>query len=419
VSAPRARYRLYTSWDSYLPFLRDLLALPKDSDPVEEFRQELSGFLDGALVTTVPMCRTGIYLAVKHVIDPGQEVVMSPYTIADAVNMVIAAGGRPVFADIERSTCNLSVESVDSLVHAGTGAVVVTHLHGIPAPIQEIAEICRSKRIPVIEDAAQAFGARAGGQRLGTVGDAGVYSFGTYKNITGWYGGAITCKDPDLFSAIKQASDRFAPQSKAFLVKRVLMGLATDIATHPLVFRSLVYWIFRFGLLYDVRWLNRFVETELDVSWIRELPESYFGQMTAAQHELCLRKLEGVDRDNEVRARKANRYRQGLEGIDGILLPPSDSGSAIYTYFPVQYGDGEADRRRLLRHLARHGCDIGAQHLKNCADLPAFREFRRDCPNAGRSAETVLLLPTYPTYPDWNVDRNLAALRDYASASAA
>jgi dTDP-4-amino-4,6-dideoxygalactose transaminase len=419
VSAPHARYRLYTSWHSYLPFLRDLLISSKGSAPVETFRQELSGFLEGAPVTTVPMCRTGIYLAVKHVINPGQDVVMSPYTIADAVSMVIAAGGRPVFADIDRSTCNLSVESVESLIHAGTGAVVVTHLHGIPAPIREIVEICRSRHIPVIEDAAQAFGAKAGGQRLGTFGDAGVYSFGTYKNITGWYGGAITCKDPDLFSAIKQESDRLAPQSTTFLLKRVLMGLATDIATHPLVFRALVYWIFRFGLLYDVQWINRFVQTELDVSRIRELPEPYFGQMTAAQHELCLRQLGGVDRDNEVRVRKANRYRQGLEGIDGILLPTSDSGSAIYTYFPVQYGDGEADRGRLLRHLARHGCDIGAQHLKNCADLPVFREFGRECPNARKSAETVLLLPTYPGYPDWNVDKNVAALRNCPSGQAA
>jgi len=415
MKAPHARYRLYTSWRSYLPFLKDLFASPEGRESANAFEKRLGSFLEVNNVTTVPMCRTGIYLAVKHLIRPGQDVVMSPYTIADVVNMVILAGGRPVFADIERSSCNVSVESIEPLLHAETGAVLVTHLHGVAAPIQEIFALCESKGVPVIEDAAQAFGARVDDRRLGTIADAGVYSFGTYKNINTWYGGAVTCKDPELLAAIQQESDSLVLQSKPFLIKRMLNGMFTDISTHPFLFRALTYWIFRFGRLHDIAWINRFVETELDLSRRSSIPATHLGNMTAAQHALGMVQLDHIDRDNRMRFQKAARYRKGIEGLEGIIVPPGDIGEreAIYTYFPVQYGQSNADRHQLLKYLAKYGCDIGPQHLKNCADLPAFKDFYRDCPNARQTANAVVLLPTYPAYPDRDIDHNIEVLRDY------
>jgi perosamine synthetase len=415
MQAPHTRYRLYTSRKSYLPFLRDLLVMPESGEAKNLFEERLKAFLNVSAVTTVPMCRTGIYLAVKQVIRPGQDVVMSPYTIADVVNMVILAGGRPAFADIERSSCNISVNSIEQLLHAGTGAVLVTHLHGIGAPIREICSLCESRGVPVIEDVAQAFGAKVQGRRLGTYGDVGVFSFGMYKNINSWYGGAITCKRSEVLANVTRELDSFAFQSRSRLIKRMLQGFVTDAATHPFTFRLLTYWIFRFGRLYDVRWINRFVETELDLSRRDTVPIEYMRKMTEAQHRLGLVQLDDIDRCNQIRLEKASRYRKGLEGVEGFILPPVDAGGAIYTYFPIQYGNGLSDRQRLLRFMAMRGCDVGPQHLKNCADLPSFSDFYRDCPNARRTAEAVVLLPTYPSYPESDIDHNIAVLRAYAA----
>jgi perosamine synthetase len=414
MKAPHTRYRLYTSRRSYLPFLRDLLVLSDNGEAKNLFEERLRAFLNVSAVTTAPMCRTGIYLAVKHLIRPGQDVVMSPYTIADVVNMVILAGGRPVFADIERSSCNVSVHSIEQLLHAETGAVLVTHLHGIGAPIKEICSLCESRGVPVIEDVAQAFGAKVQGRRLGTYGDVGVFSFGMYKNINSWYGGAITCKKSEVLADVTRELDSFAFQSRSRLIKRMLQGLVTDAATHPFTFRLLTYWIFRFGRLYDIRWINRFVETELDLSRRDTMPIEYMRKMTEAQHRLALVQLDDIDRDNQIRFKKAAKYRKGLEGVDGFMLPSADARDVIYTYFPIQYGNGLSDRQHLLKFMAMRGCDVGPQHLKNCADLPSFSDFYRDCPNARRTAEAVVLLPTYPSYPDSDIDHTIAVLRAYA-----
>src|SRR4051812_32846748 len=105
----------------------------------------------------MPMARVAIYEVVKAIIRPGASVVMSPYTIADVVNMVIAAGGRPVFADVDPRSGNLSPTELPRLIDKDTGAVLATHFYGCAADIVEIANICRERNVPLIEDSAQAF----------------------------------------------------------------------------------------------------------------------------------------------------------------------------------------------------------------------------------------------------------------------
>src|SRR6185503_17787272 len=102
--------------------------------------------------------------AVKALIKPGRKVILSPYTIADVVNMVVCAGGEPVFADIERETCNVDAAEVERLIDDQTGAVMVTHFYGLACDIERIAKICKDRNVPLIEDAAQAFGVRVNGK---------------------------------------------------------------------------------------------------------------------------------------------------------------------------------------------------------------------------------------------------------------
>src|SRR4029077_9946535 len=120
------------------------------------------------------MARVGIYLAIKHLIRKGQKVVLSPYTISDVVNMVLCAGGIPLFADIEEGgSCNIDADAVIDLleIEDNIGAVMVTHFYGLVCNIAPILTACRAKGIPLIEDAAQAFGASLDGKPAGALAD--------------------------------------------------------------------------------------------------------------------------------------------------------------------------------------------------------------------------------------------------------
>ncbi len=407
---PLPRFRIYSRPRDYWTIAREVAGrrwLRGDSCRELETAIEQSG-IDHAIC--VAKARVGIFLAVRAIVQPGQKVVLSPYTISDVINMVICAGGVPVFADLERKTCNIDPAEIERLVDSDTGAVLVTHLHGLACDMERITAICRERGVPLIEDAAQAFGTRFAGQLVGSFGDAGIYSFGMYKNVNSFFGGMVVTPRGDLAGRLRTEVKGFPPQEIGYYLSKVMSGVASDVATWPPLFKSFTYPVFRYGFLHDVALLNQQVSVDVDPRMKRELPESYLRRLTPLQARLVLKQLAGVEEGVRARIRTAEHYHQSLRDVPELLLPPLRSdASHTYNYFPIQVPDRDA----LLRHMMRERRDVAAQHLKNCADLPCFEEFRRDCPRARETARSVVLLPTYPRYARDQRQRNVDAIRSF------
>lgn len=239
----------------------------------------------------------------------------------------------------------------------------------------------------------------------------GVFSFGTYKNINGWYGGAIVSPRRELIEQCRAEMAELPCFPATILLKRIIKAAITDLVTTPLLFKLITSKIFRYGYLNDIAWINRKVEIELDLSLKDHLPPHYLTRLTPAQAKLILHQMATVDSKSAQRIHKAKTYQQELKGINGLMMADGEiKGMAnIYTYYPIQY----EQRTRLLKYLMLNHCDVAAQHLKNCADLPAFSAFQRDCPNARKTAASVIILPTYPRYAEEQVQKNATVIQSF------
>jgi dTDP-4-amino-4,6-dideoxygalactose transaminase len=408
---PKSRFRIYGGAAHYMSVARDVvLGRTESGDAVEQLEQKAAAFLAARHALAMPQARVGIYLALKALIQPGQDVVLSPYTIYDVVNMVISAGGRPVFADIDRETCNISAAQIRMCVTDRTGAVMVTHLHGLACDIEDIAQFCGERQVPLVEDTSQAFGGRVGGKRLGTFGQAGIYSFGMAKNVNSFYGGLVVTGDRALHARLRADVESFRYQSTDLLMKRVIACLAGDTLTWRPVFDAATFWIYRYGHLHGIDAITDRWRGEDAPVLRRTIPDGSLRKMTPMQARLVLRTIDEIDAQARVRVAHARAYHEGLRDIADILLPPlRDDGSHIYLSFPIQVPDRDA----LLRFLVEHGRDLTLQHIGNAADYACFSEFQRDCPNARLTAAQVLLLPTYPSYGIREVGRNVRAIRRF------
>jgi dTDP-4-amino-4,6-dideoxygalactose transaminase len=411
---PLPRYRIYSSPRDYWAVVREVASRSwMRGDACGELERAVCERHDVPHALCIAKARVGIFVTIRALIEPGQKVVLSPYTISDVINMVICAGGVPVFADLDPDTCNVSASELESLIDDDTGAVLITHLHGLACDMERIPAVCRERAVPLVEDAAQAFGARASGRALGTFGDAGIYSFGMYKNVNSFFGGMVVGNDGELMARLRSEVDAFPPQEIPYYLSKVREALTTDLATIPAVFKALTYRIFRYGFLHDVGLLNSQLSVDTNPELKRELPESYLRRLTPMQARIVASQLGAVDDAIRARIAYAQRYHDGLSGVEGIGLPPMRTDfSHTYTYFPIQV----EDRQAVLKHMMRERCDVAAQHLRNCADLECFAEYARDCPNARRTADAVVLLPTYPRYSDADVGRNIRVLREYFGA---
>ena len=324
--------------------------------------------------------------------------------------MVLCAGGVPVFADIERRSCNLDPQAAQGLLDAETGAVLVTHLHGLAADLEPLVAACRARGVALVEDCAQAFGTRLHGRPVGSFGDAGILSFGTYKNATSFLGGMLLTPHARVRERAEGALAAWPLQPLRPWLREVALALATDLVTWPPLFRRVTFPLVRSGYLHDGELLYKRVRVEDDPRLRREYPQAWSVRMRSAQARMLLRQLDSIQRDGATRVAFARRYHEGLADLEELLLPPlREDGSHGYSYYPIQV----PDRTALVRFLMQRGCDLAAQHLRNCADLPCFADFRRDCPNARATAAATVLLPTYPRYGTLDVERNVAAIRAF------
>ena len=364
------------------------------------------------------MARTGIYLCLKALIQPGQEVILSPYTIADVVNMVICAGGRPVFADLAPGTCNVDPEKVAAAITPRTGCVLVTHFYGLMCDMDRLRAICDRHGLPLLEDAAQAFGARLGGRPAGTLGTAGVFSFGLYKPVNSFLGGAVVTRDAGLRDRLAAEMAGMSVQPRGPWLAKLGEALRIDLVTQPTLFGAAFFWLFRHAFLNGIDAINNRLKIDLDPKLKVSVPPSYLHRLSATQAALILAQLDGVEAALQERIAAARLYHAGLRDVAGLTLPPlRDDGSHAYWYFtPIAENDGPRGRHALVGHAMRMGRDIAESYHRNCADLPCFAAWAGDCPEARRTAAGVIYLPTYPGLPVGQVEANVAMIRDFFGA---
>jgi dTDP-4-amino-4,6-dideoxygalactose transaminase len=163
---------------------------------VAAFEQELAGYLGVAHAIGVGNGTDALTIALRALgVRAGDEVIVPSFTFYASVEAILNAGALPVFADVDPATMNVTLATVQDKLTDDTRAIMPVHLFGNPAPAEELAGL----GVPVLEDAAQAIGARRGGRRIGSLGHAATFSFFPSKNLGGLGdGGAIVTDDPEV-----------------------------------------------------------------------------------------------------------------------------------------------------------------------------------------------------------------------------
>jgi perosamine synthetase len=166
---------------------------------LERFEASLCAAVGCRHAIAVNSGTSGLHLAVKATgIEPGDEVITSPFSFVASANCILYEQGVPVFADIDAQTYNLDPASVESLITSRTRAILPVHIFGRPCPLDSIKAAAHRLGLAVIEDACEALGARSCGKSVGTIGDSGVFAFYPNKQITTAEGGAIVTDDPEI-----------------------------------------------------------------------------------------------------------------------------------------------------------------------------------------------------------------------------
>ena len=176
---------------------------------VETFEAEFARYCGVRHCVCVNSGTSALHLAlISCGVAPGDEVITVPFTFISTVWVISYVGARPVFVDIEPKTCTMDASRVEEAITPRTRAVVPVHLYGQMADLTPLKQICERHNLALIEDAAQAHGAEYFGQRAGSVGRVGCFSFYPTKNLGALgEGGAVTTNEDTIAAKVRALRD--------------------------------------------------------------------------------------------------------------------------------------------------------------------------------------------------------------------
>lgn len=160
---------------------------------VQKFERMFQEYTGAKHAMALNSCTAGLHLAlIVAGLRPGDEVITTPMTFCATANVVLHAGGRPVFADVDRRTMNIDPQRIEDAITPRTRAIVPVHFAGRPCDMDAIMDIARRHDLMVIEDAAHCIEGRYKGKKVGSIGDMTCFSFYVTKNIVTGEGGMVT-----------------------------------------------------------------------------------------------------------------------------------------------------------------------------------------------------------------------------------
>src|SRR5579864_7622247 len=176
---------------------------------VAAFEQEFAPYCGAAECIALNSGTSALHLALLAAgVGAGDEVITVPFTFAASVAAVLYVGAKPVLVDIDPSAFTMDPAAIEAAITPRTKAILPVHLYGHPADMDHIMDIARRHRVIVIEDAAQAHGAKYKGRAVGSIGDIACFSFYPGKNLGAYgEGGAVTTNNPEFARTVRMLRD--------------------------------------------------------------------------------------------------------------------------------------------------------------------------------------------------------------------
>lgn len=325
---------------------------------VSSFEEEFAGYHGVDHCVGVDNGTNAIVLALRALgVGPGHEVITVANTAAQTVVAIDAVGATPVFADVDERTHLMNIDHAASLIGERTRCLLPVHLYGQCADMRALNSLAERHGLVVIEDCAQAHGARSSGRLAGTMGDAGTFSFYPTK-VLGAYGdaGAILTGSPDTAESLRRL--RYCGMRERFHVD--------------------------------------------------ELP-GYNSRLDEVQAEILRVKLPRLDTYIARRRELAERYHRAFAGTELVLPVTADGNDHVYYLYVVRHPRRDA----LAAELDRRGIRTTVHYPRPVHRMAGFTHLGYtpgSLPVTEAAAEEVLSLPLYPSLGDGDHERIITAV---------
>lgn len=344
---------------------------------VHRFEEDFARYKGVSQATALNSCTAGLHMAFQALnLAPGDEVITTAMTFCATVNTIIHAGGTPVLADMVAETQCIDPASIEARITPRTKAIAVVHFAGRACDMDAIMDIASRYHLAVVEDCAHAIETEYHGQKAGTIGDIGCFSFYSTKNVVTGEGGMVIAKDSAVIDRIRIMA---------------LHGMSADA------------------------WA-RFSDAGYKHYQVVDLGFKY--NMMDLQAAIGIHQLKRVERNWKRRHELWEKYMKAFSDLPLILPAPVEPDTKhAYHLFTIGVDKNACglDRDTMLNALNRHRIGAGVHYLA-IPEHPFYRERfgwkPEDTPVATAWGRRTLSLPLGPKMSDRDADDVIEAVHE-------
>ena len=379
---------------------------------IELLEEDLAKLYNSKNSKLVGQCREGLYWSIKYSIESTKkkEVIISPYTLFYVINMIIHAGGKPVFVDLKKDSLETPFLSIKEKICKDTACVVLTNLTGIHNEIEEI-KFLKETGIFVIEDMAVSMGSRTkNNSDLELMGDIGILSFQAMKNIQCLNGGALIYSNKKFHSWINDKYKNIKEISKIFLIKRLLFIYFVNFFSEKKIFNFIFFQLIKIAYFKNYSLILKFIRPDHNPYHKSDLPKYYFKKISEIQAKFLRIQLKNIFIDQDLRKKTALVYKTKLRNIKEIrIIDESNFDYRNHLEFPILC----ENRDDLFFFLLKKNIDVRKFYYRNCSKLKIYKKYFSECPNADKMEKSILSLPCYPGYSIYNVNKIINEISEF------
>jgi dTDP-4-amino-4,6-dideoxygalactose transaminase len=345
---------------------------------VAEFERQFAAYVGAAEAVAVSSCTTALHLALMAAgVQPGDEVLCPSLSFIATANSIVYAGACPVFVDVDPTTFNIDPGRIEELITERTRAILLVHQIGMPAAIDEIAEIARRRGLALVEDAACAIGSEYKGARIGAPHtQLACFSFHPRKILTTGEGGMITTADAALAARLRR-------------LRQHAMGVS-DLARHS--------------------------ASKVIVETYDEVGYNY--RMTDLQAAVGLVQLRRLDEMVAKRRALAARYTQRLSPLNWMITPSEPAGcvSNFQSYMVRLTEHAPVERDDLMQRMLDRGISTRRGIMATHREAP-YRPGQWDArlPVTNLVTDSAMILPLYHQMTDDDQDYVIETLLEVSA----
>jgi perosamine synthetase len=378
---------------------------------IERVQNWFDDFFSAEYITTYESARTALYFILKGLgVKEKDEVLVQAFTCVAASNPIKWAGATPVFVDIDKKNFNVDLTDLENKITNKTKAILVQHTFGYPAPIQRILNIARDRKIFVIEDCAHTIGTEINGSKLGTIGDAAIFSLGRDKAISASFGGVAVVRQNALGKRLKAKEEFLSYPSKLWIARQLLYTIVayrTRTLYEKFKLGKLIHLLaFKLGLVSKA--------TSKGEKCEGSLPKHARSKLPNALARVAFHQLGKLDKLNKIRTKYKDMYFKALKDIKQVKLP---NWEKLDKFYPIRIPALVERRDELLRFAEGNGVLLGNWYDTPLApkevDLAKSGYKSGSCPKAEEVCKRIVNLPLNVNMTNSDVDKVIDVIREF------